>query len=279
MRPRDGCPDFELIANKEVWFKGAVMTTNQWAMRDHPYDKSRPPATYRIAVTGASHDMGTGVGDDEVYDNLVEDRLNAESDSLHFQLLNFSVGGYGPVQRMVDMDQRMFTFELDAMLYVGIDDLYWMPKDVADAAQLGLPVPYEYLQGVMRDEGLTKGTSFAESMQKLEPRREELLRWLYTEVVRRCRDRGIVPMAAYLPTTRKVDDPKKLANMQRQMEMAREAGFVVLDLTAAYDRVEDFPSIWIAPWDSHPNAEGHRMLAEELYAQLIASNVLVNGNH
>jgi hypothetical protein len=86
-------------------------------------------------------------------------------------------------------------------------------------------------------------------------------------------------MASYLPTTRKVDDPKKLANMQRQMEMAREAGFVVLDLTAAYDRVEDFPSIWIAPWDSHPNAEGHRMLAEELYAQLIASNVLVNGNH
>jgi hypothetical protein len=131
----------------------------------------------------------------------------------------------------------------------------------------------------MRDEGLTKGTSFAESMQKLEPRREELLLWLYTEIVRRCRDRGLVPMAAYLPTTRKVDDPKKLADMQRQMEMAREAGFVVLDLTAAYDGVEDFPSIWIAPWDSHPNAEGHRMLAEELYAQLIASNVLVSGNH
>ena len=266
MHPRDGCPDFELIANKKVWFKGAEMSTNQWAMRDRPYEMSKALNTYRIAVTGASYDMGTGVGDDEVYDNLVEDRLNADGDSLHYEILNFSVGGYGPLQRLIDMDARMFDFDLDAMLYIGIDDLYWMAKDVADAAQLGLPVPYEYINDVMRQNGLVKGTSFAEGMQKLKPRQEELLRWLYGEIARRCNERGVVPMAGYIPNTRKYGEEKE-ADLRRQMEIAREAGLVVIDMTAAFEGT-DLRSLWIAPWDSHPNAEGHRLIASELYAGL-----------
>lgn len=268
MHPRDGCPDFDLIANKEVWFKGAVMTTNQWAMRDRPYEKKRPPGTYRIGVTGASFDMGTGVGDDEVYDNVIEDRLNAESDSLRYELLNFSVGGYGPLQRLIDMEQRMFDFELNAVLFVGIDDLYWMVKDVADAAEAGLPVPYEYINNVMREDGLKKGTSYAEGSQKLTPRREELLAWLYGEVVRLCNEHGVLPMAGFIPTTRRIEDPGKLADLARQKELAREAGMVVLDATDAFDGIEDPRRFWIAPWDSHPDAEGHRLIADAFYDEL-----------
>jgi hypothetical protein len=268
MHPRDGCPDFELMPNKEVWFKGAMMSTNQWAMRDRPYDKAKPAGTYRIAVTGASHDMGTGVGDDQVYDNIVEDRLNAESDSLRYELLNFSVGGYGPLQRLVDMDRRMFEFEFDALLYVGIDDLYWMVKDVADAAQHELPVPYDYINGVMREEGLGPGTSYAESVQKLKPRREELLRWLYDEIVQRCNERGIVPMAGYIPHMLSIEkEPERVGAVRRQMEIAREAGMIVLDLTDSYEGT-NYRSLWIAPWDSHPNVEGHQRLANELYDEL-----------
>ena len=268
MHPKDGCPDYELIANKHVWFKGAMMSTNQWAMRDRPCTREKPPGTWRVALSGASFDMGTGVEDDEVYDNLAEDRLNAEGDSLRYQILNFSVGGYGPLQRLVDMETRMFDFHPDAVLYVGIDDLYWMVKDVADAAELGLPVPYDYINRVMREEGLKKGTSYAESSQKLKPRQEELLKWLYAEIVARCREHGVVPMAGYIPSPRKIDDPHKQADLARQMELAREAGFVVLDMTHAFDGETDPRELWIAPWDSHPNARGHRLLADALYAEL-----------
>jgi D-alanyl-lipoteichoic acid acyltransferase DltB (MBOAT superfamily) len=274
MHPRDGCPDFELMANKEVWFKGATMTTNQWAMRDRPYDKEKPANTWRAAVTGASHDMGTGVGDDEVYDNVVEDRVNAESEGVRYEFLNFSVGGYGPVQRLVDIDARMFEFQLDALIYVGIDDLYWMIKDLADAAQENLPIPYDHLNDVLREEGITPGTAYAESMQKLKPRNEELLRWLYDEIVARCRQHDVVPMAAFIPHMLSLEaEPEKQAQVQRQMEIAREAGMIVLDLTHAYDG-QDYRSLWIAPWDSHPNTEGHRLLAEALYKELKQVNTL-----
>jgi D-alanyl-lipoteichoic acid acyltransferase DltB (MBOAT superfamily) len=269
LHPIDDCPDYEFLPNKRVMFKGAMLTTNRWGMRDRDCEKRKPPGTYRIAITGASHEMGTGVGDNDVFDNVVEDRLNRESaagDSIRYEILNFSVAGYGPVQRLVDLDRRVFEFEFDALMFMAIDDFYWVVKDLIDAAQGGLPVPYEHLRTVMRDAGLDRHTSYAEGVKKLNPQREELLRWVYAEVVQRCKDRGVVPMAAYIPHSKRIK-PEEHAVVVRQMELARDAGFVVIDLTDAYEGA-DYPGLWIAPWDSHPNAVAHRLLADDLYDEL-----------
>jgi hypothetical protein len=126
----------------------------------------------------------------------------------------------------------------------------------------------------MREEGIGPGTSYAESAQKLKPRSEELLRWLYDEIVRRCREHDVVPMAGYIPHTGSIgSDPARVEAVHRQMEIAAEAGMVVLNLRSAYDGV-DLQSLWIAPWDSHPNAEGHRLIAVKLYDELTRSGVL-----
>ena len=45
-------------------------------MRDRDYTKAKPPGTYRIAVLGASHEMGDSVNDTETLENVLEDRLN-----------------------------------------------------------------------------------------------------------------------------------------------------------------------------------------------------------
>jgi len=238
-------------------------------MRDRPYDKQKPPGTYRMALTGASHSMGTGVEDDEVFDNVVEDRLNREAgpDGPHYEILNFSVGGYGPVERLADMDQRILDFDLDALIYVGVNDIRWVVKNLVDAARGGRTVPYPYLADAIREAGLGPSTSVAEGFQKLEPRREELLRWVYNEIVRRCRERGIVPIAAFIPQTKYHLAPETQAEIARQLDIAREAGFTVIDMRDAYDGVE-YSDLWIAPWDGHPNAKGHRLLAEKLYEGL-----------
>jgi hypothetical protein len=38
----------------------------------------------------------------------------------------------------------------------------------------------------------------------------------------------------------------------------------VIDMSDAYGGVEK-KSLWITAWDSHPNAQGHQMLAESFY--------------
>jgi lysophospholipase L1-like esterase len=274
MHPVDGCPDYELQPNKRVLFKGAMMSTNRWGMRDRDCEKQTPPGTRRIAFLGASISMGTGVEDDEVFDNVAEDRLNQEhaaTDGLRYEILNFSVGGYGPLQRLADFDRRVSDFEFDVLVCEGIDDLYWATKDIVDAARAGIPVPYPYIAELTREAGLTRETPFTEGMQRLKPRGEELVLWLYREMVERCRERGAVAVLACIPHTKETD-PSMRDKVERQMALAREAGMKVIDMNGAYDGIE-FSSIWITSWDSHPNALGHRLMADKFYQGIKAQGL------
>ena len=73
-----GFPSHDLMPSRDIAFKGARMTTNSFGMRDREYTLEKPEGTYRIVIHGASHTMGTGVEDLESFENVVEDRLNAE---------------------------------------------------------------------------------------------------------------------------------------------------------------------------------------------------------
>ena len=62
----------------EVVEKGALLKTNQWGMRDRDYAKEKPPGVFRVAFLGSSHVMGAGVTNEQVYEQIVEERINAE---------------------------------------------------------------------------------------------------------------------------------------------------------------------------------------------------------
>jgi hypothetical protein len=51
----------------------------------------------------------------------------------------------------------------------------------------------------------------------------------------------------------------------------------VLDLYGALASVEDRSKLWIAPWDDHTNALGHRLLAEKLVERLVAGRLVPAG--
>jgi hypothetical protein len=54
-------------------------------------------------------------------------------------------------------------------------------------------------------------------------------------------------------------------------DFARRSGLPVFDLAKAFRGAQDRRTVAVAPGDAHPNVEGHRMLAEALYEQMIAS--------
>jgi hypothetical protein len=53
--------------------------------------------------------------------------------------------------------------------------------------------------------------------------------------------------------------------------MARDAGFRIVDLSGLYGDL-DRERLVVAPWDAHPNAEAHRLIAELLYERLRAAD-------
>src|SRR5580704_2791293 len=86
----------EIVPSVSTTMGGAPIESNRLGMRDREYAEIKPANTYRMVLLGASHDMGTGVKDNETYENLVEDRLNDEAPDprySRYEILNMSVGG------------------------------------------------------------------------------------------------------------------------------------------------------------------------------------------
>ena len=55
---------------------------------------------------------------------------------------------------------------------------------------------------------------------------------------------------------------------RRVMEIGRDAGFTVVDLHGAYRGGPRETALWLAPWDNHPNARAHRLIADEMYSRM-----------
>ena len=64
-----------------------------------------------------------------------------------------------------------------------------------------------------------------------------------------------------------LENPLRQEEIAHLSRVAEESGFIVLDLSDAYDN-QDLESLVVAYWDKHPNAEGHRLIAEDLYRKL-----------
>ena len=61
--------------------------------------------------------------------------------------------------------------------------------------------------------------------------------------------------------------------MEEVMTLAREAGFIVLDIKDAYDDVEDIDGeLFLRPWDEHPSVYGHQLLANRFYEELVKNS-------
>jgi hypothetical protein len=63
-------------------------------------------------------------------------------------------------------------------------------------------------------------------------------------------------------------DEEHLAEMA---DFARKSGLPVLDLSKPFREARDRRTVAVAPGDAHPNAEGHRLLADALYQQMLAA--------
>ncbi len=262
----------ELKPLVKIPFKGATLTTNRWGMRDRDYEKQKPPQTYRIAVLGASQVMGAGVEDNETFENLIEDRLNreyAKGRYKKYEILNFAVSGYSPLERMMSLEKKILDFQPDALFYVAHErDADKAVQHTVERIRSGIAVPYPYLQEIVRKAGITKEMPEVEASRRLSPYRSEITGWVYRRIVDICRKNNIIPVWIFRPS---VEQELKMKKVKELFRLARAANFIIIDLTDVYQK-EDIPSLWLTEWDHHPNAKGHKLLADRLYQEMLREN-------
>jgi hypothetical protein len=274
---------YTLKPNTQVVFKEANLTTNAWGMRDRPYDKARPESTYRLAVLGASDEMGWGVEDHQIFENLTEDRLNQDyaptSGYQRYEILNFSVSGYSLLQNLISLEEAVLAFEPNAVLYMAhanyptrLLDIY--TRTIAEGGDVRFP----FLQEVQARAQVRAGMEPSEIERRMLPYVDEIVAWGYRAFVDACREKGVLPVWVFQPRTYDEEGEDLNTLLGHMMAQAKAAGFVVLSLDDAYATVTDLKTIQLRPWDKHPNAEAHRMLGEKLYQRLLENAEVLHLN-
>jgi hypothetical protein len=268
IRPTDDNLIMELVPSTTINLNGTWLTTNRWGMRDRDYEKTPPPNTYRIALTGPSFVMGLGVADGEDFGWLLEERLNLESaDGQYagYEILNFAVPGYSAIQNLMVLEQKALEFQPNAIFFMAHQrEEEAVVKYLADRLAVKADLPYPELIELARRAGVEPGVTKVEAERLLQPVGTEILAWTYRRTVEVSRANGILPVWIFMPTLEHPLNEEEIAHLNR---VAQESGFIVLDLSKAYEN-QDPESIVVAYWDKHPNAKGHWLIAEDLYRQL-----------
>jgi hypothetical protein len=257
----------ELVASFATQTRFGPIRTNRWGMRDRDYALAPPPNTVRMALLGASTVMGWGVADDQVFETLVEDRLNRElgpTTGLRYEILNFAVPGYEPLQQLLVLD-KAWRFSPQTVIHVAAGrEMHGAVQNLVTSVRKGVPIPYPFLTDLARRAGFDASTDEATAVRRMEPFRQELVAWVYGEMARACRERGVKPVLLFVPHVNPGIWEQEAGDVLR---LAREAGFTVIDLSGAY-RGLDGTTLRLAEWDAHPNVRGHQLLADGFYAGL-----------
>jgi hypothetical protein len=266
-----------LAASAEITLKGAHLRTNRWGMRDREYTKAKPEGTYRLALLGSSHVMGLGVEGEETFDNQLEVKLDEETPSAGneaYQVLNFAVGGYGLLQMVYVAKHITPQFGPDAILYFihpgevnrMIDRLR---AAMVDGAKLDQDFPY--IDSLLEKANAGVGLPPDEFRRRLLPYSDEMLNWSLRELASAIRDQQAIPVFVFLPFTRKNFENDELRQLS---DVSNDVGAIAIPLTEVYENY-DPDQLGISAWDDHPNALGHRLIAEHLLRALKSTTALL----
>jgi hypothetical protein len=267
-----------------------TFSTNTWGLRDKEYSLAKPDGTLRIEIFGPSHVAGWGVSDGEPFEQLVEDRLNREFSCgryRHFEILNFAVDSYSPLQELGLLEERGFRFSPDIVIFSVYKSTKLLAlENLVGIAKRRVTVPYQPVRTLLADAGLEnidRGTvsvpfeswrRFAKllGLQPKVPRGELNARayriadavneWVFARFAAVAAQHRV--SALVLATTNVFDDiPAEV----EYLPAIEAAGLPVINLYRVYPESQ-LAALRVSGFDPHPNAAGHRVIADHLYGEL-----------
>jgi D-alanyl-lipoteichoic acid acyltransferase DltB (MBOAT superfamily) len=273
----------ELRPNLKIVFNDQPLSTNSSGMRDREWPLAKAPGTFRIAVLGPSHVMGSGVADGDTFTRRLEERLNTGQGAPRVEVLNFGVAAYALTQQLAALDQRVMLFGPDVVVFTDSPKLLepvvkhlalsiathrpsrhvQLDRALRQSGALalgdeGIAVPFDSLRSLSAHLGIRTRMPWTEAEQRLRRDGHALLRATFDSLVAVVRMIGAVRVFLALDN---VGEPP--AHAVSALAEAASAGMVVLNLLDVWQGRESGP-LRVAPWDAHPNAAGNGVIADRL---------------
>jgi hypothetical protein len=265
---------FRIVRNKpNLNMQRDGVATNSFGLIGRECSLRKPANTRRVALLGSSLSMGLGLDPSRTFGSLLEDRLNITRPagaSQRFEVLNFSVAGYQLPQMLDTAIEDAPRFEPDLYLLdlneVGVfrnwdEHLVWL-------IQLGIDPKYDFVRQVVQQSGASSKDDSLTLFSKLAPFRIPLVREMLTEMKSNAERHHASFLVVLLPSVEEGSLPTKRLSGIREILTSLDITFV--DLLDTFDGIANVESLRIDPSDVHPNARGHAMIFESLYAKLQA---------
>ena len=245
------------VPSARTTFLGAAFSTNQWGMRDREYAMDKPAATWRVALFGPSFVMGWGVADDEVFEGLVEAELDsaASAQHRHAEILNFGMSSYSIAQQVLRLEKDGLRFRPDLIvLTMHPYELTGLVRNFERTLAMGLAIPDTGLARIAATVGLVPGRAGRTPDLALVEEEMDVRSFTWARELSAKVGAHLAVLALRVP-----------GHIGGHMDLIRRAattaGVPLLDCSDLWDGSPVIP-FRISGRDSHPNAEGHRKIAE-----------------
>ena len=270
----------ELSSSTTLTYEGATYTTNRWGMRDKDYEKEKGEGVFRIGLIGSSHTMGWGVNDEETFENLVEGRLDSEagiSTGLKYELLNFSVNGYDPIQKLIALEGKLVDFDLDVvMILCHRIEKQWLVSHMVERVRSEVEVPYPYLEEIIEKSEITPDMDMSSAKIYMSDHGTDVLRWAFDAFAKTGRAQGITSVWVYMPEAGHFSLFDR--DISELFAAAEDAEFsLIQDWTDVY-KGHPAKKLRLSQYDGHPSAYAHTLLAERLYETIVGSKTIFAPN-
>jgi lysophospholipase L1-like esterase len=252
-------------------------------------DREIPPATverYRIAIVGDSLTWGQGVEEDERYSNLIGQFLGPR-----YEVFNFGIPGNNMPEHLDVLTKALSVSPNFVLLQLYVND--WetramrrprpyrlLPRPLDDEL-VGSSLLYDLLNGqwVRLQEAVGITESYAHYMESnLRDPNAPNARLAYgqlREFFERARGAHVGVGAVLFPATDALGPNGKSYPFAYLHEGVRrtcaDAGVPCLDLLPLFSQTSDQRSLWVSPFDAHPNAIANRRAANAIEATFVPS--------
>jgi lysophospholipase L1-like esterase len=271
-------PSFRLSylrPNLEWQVQGKVnhQPTNRFGFVGPDWPPQKPPKIRRVALLGDSLAEGWGIQLSQTFGSLLENRLNVEHPngaSERFEVLNFAVPAYSLTQILDVAVEEVPRFEADVHMLALTEwavDRNWA-SHLVELTRLGIDPKYDFLRERLRVAGVAQTDDPLVLYGKLTPFRIQVLREIVTAMKRNAEQHHATFFVVLVPAMEDGELSKKRFAGIKELLVSLNIAFI--DLLDTFDNVQDAESIRNNPFDAHPNALGHKMIFENLYAKLHA---------
>lgn len=244
--------------------------TNSHGMTDREYSLERPPGVWRVAFMGDSLTRGLGASFGKNYESLLEERLNVVrpvSGVEKYEFLNFAVGGYRPTQLLWVLQNKAAAFQpqVNVVALTNLSFARW-EAHIVQLVHDGIDLHYPFLKDIVEKAGVRPDDDAQMFASKLEPYRDEVLRWVLQSMKTSSEERGAALLVILVPL---VTDPETLrAGFAEVKSLVESLDIPVIDASDTFVGIDDLTPYRLSARNQHETDLGQKVLEERIFERL-----------